>query len=66
MSSDQAPYVGQPGHAPDERAHDVVIDIVNGRTTQPARQQIREALDRAEAPLTGRAKSDHGLGRAIR
>ena len=45
-------FVGTRGHGPDERAHDLVSDIINGRVTRPAREQIRDALgsaDRADA-----------------
>ena len=62
--NDDPPFIGKPGHAPDERAHDVVVDIVSGRTTQPARDQLRDVLDKADKAPVGRAKSDAGLGRA--
>ena len=48
------------------RAHDVIGDILSGKVTKPAREAVRRALDKADAPLTGRAASDAGLGRAIR
>ena len=41
-------YVGTRGHGPDERAHDLVSDILNGRVTRPARDQIKDAIGRAE------------------
>ena len=41
-------FVGRRGHPPDERAHDMVGDILNGRVTRPARDQIKDALGHAE------------------
>jgi hypothetical protein len=41
-------FVGRRGYPPDERAHDLVGDILNGRVTRPARDQIKEALGKAE------------------
>ena len=41
-------FVGTRGHGPDERAHDLVGDILNGRVTRPAREQIKEALGKAD------------------
>ena len=49
-ATDEAPpdVVGTRGHGPDERAHDLVSDILNGRVTRPARDQIKDAIGRAE------------------
>jgi hypothetical protein len=41
-------FVGKRGHGPDERAHDMVGDILNGRVTRPAREQLKDALGRAD------------------
>lgn len=54
--------------APPEPSTDVdrVIDQLDRRVMpQPDRQRLRDAVERADRPLTGRAGSDEGLGRAI-
>lgn len=49
-----------------DRVERVIGDIAAGRVVAPARKALRDAVDKADAPLTGRAKSDAGIGRAIR
>ena len=41
-------FVGRRGHGPDERAYETTADILSGRVTRPAREQIRDALGQAE------------------
>lgn len=43
---------------------DVVVDSLNaGGVSKPDKQRLRGALDKADAPPTGRAASDQALGR---
>lgn len=49
-----------------DRMENVVSDIQNGRLKSQGKARLRGALDKSDAPLTGRAKADAGLGRAIR
>lgn len=58
-------------HGPQDAAHKAVHEatehLMGGRVTSPkARAGLRKALDKADAPLTGRPASDGALGRAIR
>ena len=41
-------FVGKRGHGPDERAYETTADILSGRVTRPAREQIKDALGQAE------------------
>lgn len=66
MSDDPARPDDWPLDTAHKAAHDVIDSIARGRLTKPARQAVRRALDQAEAPLTGRPKQDHALGRALR
>lgn len=46
---------------------DVVIDQLDRRVIGPAdRGRLRDAVDRADKPLTGRPGADQAIGRAIR
>lgn len=49
-----------------DRVENIVADIATGRATPMHRARIKGAIEKVEAPLTGRAKADAGLGRAIR
>lgn len=49
-----------------QRVNDVLQDITGGRVTKPERAKLRGAVDKADAPLTGKAASDQALGKAIR
>lgn len=49
-----------------KRVVDVLDSITQGKITKPARDALRKGLDKADAPLTGKAKSNDALGRAIR
>lgn len=58
-------------HGPDDTAHRAVHDVtehlLNGRVTnQKARAGLRDALDKADKPSTGRKASDQAIGRALR
>ena len=45
---------------------DTVIDALDRRLVpQGDRTRLRKAVDRADAPQTGRAGADEGLGRAL-
>lgn len=57
------PYPKDPAH---DRVHDVIGDIASGKVTGPARNDLRKALDTADAGPVGRAKSDGAVGRAVR
>ena len=49
-----------------KRPVDQVIDMLDKRLiVTPDRVRLRDALDKAEKPLAGRAGADAGLGRAI-
>jgi hypothetical protein len=60
--------VEQPKHDPafDKKVTDVLDHIVGGKSTAGERKALKGAIDKTEAPLTGRAKSDHAMGRALR
>lgn len=47
------------------RVEEVLGDIAAGRVVKPARKALRDAVDKADAPLTGKPAADAGLGRAI-
>ena len=51
--------------AEDYRSRQVIDGITSGAIGKPDRKMIREALDKADAPPTGRDARDQGLGRAI-
>ena len=55
---------------PNDEAHrsveETIGHIVNGRVIPSARAKVRAALDKADAPPTGRAARDAALGRALR
>lgn len=58
-------------HGPDDAAHRAVHDVtehlLNSRVTnQKARAGLRDALDKADKPSTGRKASDQAIGRALR
>jgi hypothetical protein len=55
-----------PRTAPHDRVKKVLDDISEGYVCAPARKAIREAIDKADAPKQGRAKSDDALGKALR
>ena len=52
-SSDEQPFIG-PRDIPHATSHQVVKDILQGKITRPARDQLRDALDKADKPPTGR------------
>ncbi len=49
----------------EKRVNDVIDDLSARKIAAPDRMRLRGALDKAEAPLTGRAGADAGLGNAI-
>lgn len=58
-------------HGPNDPAHRAVHDVtehlLGGRVSDAkARRGLRDALDKADKPATGRASSDGALGRALR
>jgi hypothetical protein len=48
-----------------KRARDTVNDLLGRRVSPQDRADIRGAVDKADAPPTGRAGSDEGVGRAV-
>jgi hypothetical protein len=50
----------------DKKVDEMASDVLSGKATATHRGVLRKAIDQKEAPLTGRAKADAGLGRAIR
>lgn len=54
-----------PNDEPNNRANDVIGDLLNRRIAPPVRQAMRRALDVADKPPAGRDAADAGLGRAI-
>jgi hypothetical protein len=64
-SPDDVPFVG-PHDMPHTTSHQVVRDILRGRLTKPALDQLRGAIDSADKPATAKQKSDHAVGRALR
>ena len=67
-AADDAPARERIG--PDDAAHrnvrDTIDHLLGGKVTKPAREALGKALEKADAPPTGRAASDAGIGRAIR
>lgn len=56
-----------PAYPAHKAVHDVTEHLLGGRVTDAkARQGLRKALDKADAPATGRQASDGALGRALR
>lgn len=58
-------------HGPNDQAHRAVHDVtehlLGGRVSDvKARRGLRDALDKADKPATGRASSDGAVGRALR
>lgn len=52
---------------PTERIVDGIVERLGaGKVKQDDRARVRKALDQADGPPTGRAKSDQALGRAIK
>lgn len=64
-ADDAKPRVG-PDDSAHRSIHDAIGHILSGKVTAPARAAVRKALDTAEAPLQGRAKSDEAMGRVLR
>lgn len=48
-----------------KRVQDTVNDLLGRRVSPSDRASIRGAVDKADAPQTGRAGSDEGVGRAV-
>ena len=55
---------------PKDSAHRDVVDVIHhiagGHVSVPARQALRETLDKADAPPVGKAKSDQAIGNIAR
>lgn len=53
---------------PYDALHKAVREVIGGmgRVAPVERKALRDAIDQAEKPLTGRAKSDQAIGRALR
>lgn len=47
----------------EKMAERIIKDIASGTMQQPDRAMVRGALDKADAPLTGRDRADGALGR---
>jgi hypothetical protein len=50
-----------PDNAVSKRVYDMIGDIQTGTIGQRDRGDLRKALDKADAPLTGRAASDGAI-----
>jgi hypothetical protein len=63
-----SPPIEQTSHDPahDKKVTDVLDHIIGGKSTSSERKAIKGTIDKAEAPLTGRANSDQAMGRALR
>lgn len=74
------PYIGLtvlplPGDSPvesstpvtdsEKRSAEVVSDVLTGKILKPDLPRIREAIDKVEAPKSGRDKADHAIGHSI-
>ena len=64
VAADDIPDRVGPRDAIHDRAYDVLGDI--GSIVKPVRDLMRKALDKVDAPLTGRAKGDAAVGKAFR
>jgi len=50
----------------EKMAERIIKDIASGTMQKPDRAMVRGALDKADAPLTGRAHTDAAIGRINR
>lgn len=49
-----------------KRVNDTIDDLMGRRVVPADRARLRDAVDKADKPQTGRAGADSGVGRAIK